>query len=127
MNKNDPNGQDDILIEGDDLHLEHDKPVKFLLRSIDVLHNFYVPQFRAKIDLVPGMVTFYWIRPTVAGNYEILCAELCGVGHHAMIGFFQVDESDAYKNWLNEQSTFKALQEQARLDNNKELAFNKSN
>tara|TARA_B100000497_G_scaffold72572_1_gene81485 strand:+ start:528 stop:1364 length:837 start_codon:yes stop_codon:yes gene_type:complete len=127
MNKNDPNGQDDILIEGDDLHLEYDKPVKFLLRSIDVLHNFYVPQFRAKMDLVPGMVTFYWIRPTVAGNYEILCAELCGVGHHAMRGFVQVDESDAYKNWLNEQSTFKALQEQARLDNNKELAFNKSN
>jgi len=126
MNKNDPNGQDDILIEGDDLHLEH-KPVKFLLRSIDVLHNFYVPQFRAKMDLVPGMVTFYWIRPTVAGNYEILCAELCGVGHHAMRGFVQVDESDAYKDWLNEQSTFKALQEQARLDNNKELAFNKSN
>ncbi len=127
MNKNDPNGQDDILIEGDDLHLEYDKPVKFLLRSIDVLHNFYVPQFRAKMDLVPGMVTFYWIKPTVAGNYEILCAELCGVGHHAMRGFVQVDESDAYKNWLNEQSTFKALQEQARLDNNNELAFNKSN
>ena len=127
MNKNDPNGQDDILIEGDDLHLEYDKPVKFLLRSIDVLHNFYVPQFRAKMDLVPGMVTFYWIRPTVAGNYEILCAELCGVGHHAMRGFVQVDEADAYKDWLNEQSTFKALQEQARLENNKELAFNKSN
>ena len=127
MNKNDPNGQDDILIEGDDLHFEHDKPVKFLLRSIDVLHNFYVPQFRAKMDLVPGMVTFYWIRPTVAGNYEILCAELCGVGHHAMRGFVQVDEADAYKDWLNEQSTFKALQEQARLENNKELAFNKSN
>jgi len=91
------------------------------------LHNFYVPQFRAKMDLVPGMVTFYWIRPTVAGNYEILCAELCGVGHHAMRGFVQVDEADAYKDWLNEQSTFKALQEQAKLDNNKELAFNKSN
>jgi cytochrome c oxidase subunit 2 len=127
MNKNDPNGQDDILIEGDDLHLEHDKPVKFLLRSIDVLHNFYVPQFRAKMDLVPGMVTFYWIKPTVTGNYEILCAELCGVGHHAMRGFVQVDDANAYKQWLNDQSTFKALQEQVKLENNKELAFNKSN
>jgi cytochrome c oxidase subunit 2 len=122
-----PNGQDDILIEGDDLHLEHDKPVKFLLRSIDVLHNFYVPQFRAKMDLVPGMVTFYWIKPTVTGNYEILCAELCGVGHHAMRGFVQVDDANAYKEWLNDQSTFKALQEQVKLENNKELAFNKSN
>ena len=126
MNKNDPNGQDDILIEGDDLHLEHEKPVKFLLRSIDVLHNFYVPQFRAKMDLVPGMVTFYWIRPTVAGNYEILCAELCGVGHHAMRGYVQVDNADDYQTWLNDQSTFKALQEQARLEDKKELAFNTS-
>jgi len=127
MNKNDPNGQDDILIEGDDLHLELEKPVKFLLRSIDVLHNFYVPQFRAKMDLVPGMVTYYWIRPTLAGGYEILCAELCGVGHHAMRGFVKVEGEEDYKNWLNDQSTFKALQEEARLENKEKLAFNKSN
>jgi cytochrome c oxidase subunit 2 len=79
------------------------------------------------MDLVPGMVTFYWIKPTVQGNYEILCAELCGVGHHAMRGFVQVDDANAYKQWLNDQSTFKALQEQVKLENNKELAFNKSN
>ena len=127
MNKNDPNGQDDILIEGDDLHLELEKPVKFLLRSIDVLHNFYVPQFRAKMDLVPGMVTYYWIRPTLAGGYEILCAELCGVGHHAMRGFVKVEGEEDYKNWLNDQSTFKALQEEARLENKEKLAFHKSN
>ena len=127
MNKNDPNGQDDILIEGDDLHLELEKPVKFLLRSIDVLHNFYVPQFRAKMDLVPGMVTYYWIRPTLVGGYEILCAELCGVGHHAMRGFVKVEGEEDYKNWLNDQSTFKALQEEARLENKEKLAFNTSN
>jgi cytochrome c oxidase subunit 2 len=107
--------------------LEHEKPVKFLLRSIDVLHNFYVPQFRAKMDLVPGMVTFYWIRPTVEGYYEILCAELCGVGHHAMRGYVQVDDSGAYTEWLNDQSTFQALQEQVKLENKEELAFNKTN
>jgi cytochrome c oxidase subunit 2 len=78
------------------------------------------------MDLVPGMVTFYWIRPTVAGNYEILCAELCGVGHHAMRGYVQVDNADDYQTWLNDQSTFKALQEQARLEDKKELAFNTS-
>ena len=127
MNKNDPNGQDDILIEGDDLHLELEKPVKFLLRSIDVLHNFYVPQFRAKMDLVPGMVTYYWIRPTLAGGYEILCAELCGVGHHAMRGFVKVEGKEDYKNWLDDQSTFKALQEEAKLENKEKLAFHKSN
>ena len=127
MNENDPNGRDDILIEGDALHLLHDKPVKFLLRSIDVLHNFYVPQFRAKMDLVPGMVTFYWIRPTVIGDYEILCAELCGVGHHAMRGEVQVDEAGAYEEWLSEQLTFEAIQQQAMLEKNEKLALIKSN
>ncbi len=78
------------------------------------------------MDLVPGMVTFYWISHSYR-KYEILCAELCGVGHHAMRGFVQVDDANAYKQWLNDQSTFKALQEQVKLENNKELAFNKSN
>ena len=127
MNENDPNGKDDILIEGDALHLLHDKPVKFLLRSIDVLHNFYVPQFRAKMDLVPGMVTFYWIRPTVIGDYEILCAELCGVGHHAMRGEVLVDEASDYQEWLSEQLTFGEIQQQAMLEKNEKLALTKSN
>ena len=52
---NDPNGQDDVVIEGDDLHLPIGKPVKVLLRSIDVLHDFYVPEFRAKMDMMPGL------------------------------------------------------------------------
>ena len=127
MNENDPNGRDDILIEGDALHLLHDKPVKFLLRAIDVLHNFYVPQFRAKMDLVPGMVTFYWIRPTVIGDYEILCAELCGVGHHAMRGEVLVDEASDYQEWLSEQLTFGEIQQQAMLEKNEKLALTKSN
>ena len=127
MNENDPNGRDDILIEGDALHLLHDKPVKFLLRSIDVLHNFYVPQFRAKMDLVPGMVTFYWIRPTVIGDYEILCAELCGVGHHAMRGEVLVDDASDYQEWLSEQLTFGEIQQQAMLEKNEKLALTKSN
>ena len=127
MNENDPNGRDDILIEGDALHLLHDKPVKFLLRSIDVLHNFYVPQFRAKMDLVPGMVTFYWIRPTVIGDYEILCAELCGVGHHAMRGEVLVDEARDYQEWLSEQLTFGEIQQQVMLEKNEKLALSKSN
>ena len=127
MNENDPNGREDILSEGDALHLLHDKPVKFLLRSIDVLHNFYVPQFRAKMDLVPGMVTFYWIRPTVIGDYEILCAELCGVGHHAMRGEVLVDEASDYQEWLSEQLTFGEIQQQAMLEKNEKLALTKSN
>ena len=64
------------------------KPVKFLLRSKDVLHNFTVAQFRVKMDLVPGMNTFMWLTPTRVGRFELLCEELCGVGHfrHARRG-----------------------------------------
>jgi len=58
LNPNDPNGQDDLVIVADDLHLPLGKPVKVLLRSIDVIHDFYVPEFRAKMDLMPGLVTY---------------------------------------------------------------------
>ena len=109
INPKDPNGKDDVLIEGDDLHLKLDQPVKMLLRSIDVLHDFYVPQFRAKMDLVPGMVTFFWMTPTRAGTFDVLCAELCGVGHHAMRSTVVVDAEGAYDKWLSGQETFAAL------------------
>ena len=54
VNAHDPNGKDDVVIDGDDLHLPIGKPVKVLLRSIDVLHDFYVPEFRSKMDMIPG-------------------------------------------------------------------------
>ena len=106
VNPDDPNSLDDILIEADDLHLPIDQPVKVLLRSLDVLHDFYVPQFRAKMDIVPGQVTYFWFTPTVAGTYELLCLELCGVGHHLMRGYVVVDDAGDYQEWLSEQSTF---------------------
>lgn len=115
VNPADPNGQDDILIDGDDLHLQLGKPVKVLLRSIDVLHDFYVPQFRAKMDMVPGMVTFFWFEPIRTGSFEILCAELCGTGHHAMRGIVVVDNDADYAAWLAEQSSFAQIMKAAAL------------
>lgn len=106
LDKKDPNGKDDVLIQGDDLHLQVGKPVKVLLRSLDVLHDFYVPQFRGKMDLIPGMVTYFWFTPTRTGNFEILCAELCGTGHHSMRGTVIVDNESDYQAWLAEQTTF---------------------
>ncbi len=106
VNPDDPNGQDDVLIEDNEVHLPLDKPVKVLLRSIDVLHDFYVPEFRAKMDLVPGLVTYFWFIPTRAGTFDILCFELCGVGHHTMRGTVVVEEESAYRAWLQEQPTF---------------------
>ena len=109
INLDDPNGLDDILIQADDLHIPLDQPVKMNLRSIDVLHDFYIPQFRAKMDMVPGVVTYYWFPPIRTGNFEILCMEYCGTGHYAMKGRVQVDELKEYQEWLSEQMTFEEM------------------
>lgn len=106
INPRDPHGRDDILVENSELRLPVGKPVKMLLRSKDVLHDFYVPQFRAKMDLVPGIVTYFWMTPTRTGTYEILCAELCGVGHHLMRGTVIVAREPDFRTWLDEQPTF---------------------
>jgi cytochrome c oxidase subunit 2 len=102
-------GQDDIVVDGGDLHMPIGRPVKVLLRSIDVLHDFYVPEFRAKMDMVPGSVTYFWITPTRTGSFEVLCAELCGVGHSQMRGAVVVEEEGAYQSWLQNQRTFAEL------------------
>jgi cytochrome c oxidase subunit 2 len=109
LNPNDPNGKDDVIIESGDLHLQIGKPVKVLLRSIDVLHDFYVPEFRAKMDMIPGLVTFFWMTPTRTGTFDSLCAELCGVGHSQMRGSVVVAEAAAYQAWLEKQQTFAEL------------------
>jgi len=109
INPEDPYGRDDVLIETSELRLPVNKPVKLVLRSKDVLHDFYVPHFRAKMDLVPGIVTYFWMTPTRTGTYEILCAELCGVGHHMMRGTVVVEEQQAFDQWLGEQMTFGQL------------------
>lgn len=102
----DPASLDDVIIEDSEMHLVIDRPVKALLRSIDVLHDFYVPQFRAKMDLVPGITTYFWITPIRPGNFEILCAELCGTGHSNMRGNVIVESAEDYQIWLNEQPRF---------------------
>jgi cytochrome c oxidase subunit 2 len=115
VNPDDPAGQDDLIIEGGDLHLPTGKPVRVLLRSIDVLHDFYVPEFRAKMDMVPGMITYFWFTPTRTGTFEVLCAELCGSGHAFMRGVVVVDTPEDYEAWLLEQATFAELAAPVKL------------
>ena len=114
LNPNDPDVPDDVVIESDDLHLPLGKPVKVLLRSIDVVHSFYVPEFRTKMDLVPGMVSYVWFVPTRTGTFEILCAELCGSGHFNMRGKVVVEEEGEYQAWLRKQKTFAQLSARAK-------------
>jgi cytochrome c oxidase subunit 2 len=110
MNPTDPRGNDDILVDSNELHLPKDRPVKLLLRSKDVLHNFAVPQFRVKMDLVPGMVTFVWLTPTRTGTFDVLCMELCGIAHYTMRGKVTVDEQQDFDQWLAQHPTWSELQ-----------------
>jgi len=111
LNPKDPNGQGNIVIEGGDLHLPVGRPVRVLLRSIDVIHDFYVPEFRAKMDLMPGLVSRFWFTPTQTGSFEILCAGFCGVGHPQMRGNVIVEAESDYQAWLQKQQTFAQLRD----------------
>lgn len=106
LDPQDPAGQDDVLAASAELHLPLDRPVKVLLRSRDVNHQFAVPQFRVKMDMVPGMVTYFWFTPTRTGSFDVLCEQLCGVAHFAMRGRVVVDEQHTFGDWLAAQPTF---------------------
>jgi cytochrome c oxidase subunit 2 len=110
MSPNDPAGNDDILVSSNELHLPIDRPVNALLRSKDVLHDFAVPQFRVKMDLIPGTVTYVWFTPTRTGKFDILCMELCGIGHYTMRGYVVVDTPEDYAAWLAQQKTWSDMQ-----------------
>ncbi|MCE2462081.1 MAG: c-type cytochrome [Pseudomonadales bacterium] len=118
MNMADPNGEDDVLVEGNTLHLPVDQAYKVLLRSNDVLHDFWVPEFRAKMDAVPGMITYFWFTPTRIQDepYEVVCAELCGRGHYTMRGWVKVDTQDDFQSWLGTQPTWADKQAAVRLE-----------
>ena len=88
LDKADPTAADDILMQNQ-LVLPLGRPVRVRLRSIDVIHSFFLPNFRVKQDAVPGMTSETWFIPRAAGTWEIACAEHCGLGHYRMRG--QVD------------------------------------
>ena len=106
MKPDDPVGRDDVLVSSPELHLPVDQSVKFVLRSKDVLHNFTVPQFRVKMDLVPGMTPYAWLKPNRMGRFDIMCEELCGIAHYAMRGAVVVEEQEAFDEWLESYPTY---------------------
>ncbi|HZT54774.1 MAG TPA: cytochrome c oxidase subunit II, partial [Burkholderiaceae bacterium] len=117
LDPGDPAGADDLLVPGDEVHVPLGRPVKVLLRSNDVLHDFYVPPFRARMNIVPGTVTSFWFTPTQTGRFEVLCAQLCGVGHYNMRGFVVVEPAAAFAGWVAHQTSFaQALNAAASVD-----------
>jgi len=83
----------------DELHVEVGKTYHFLLESRDVVHSFFVPAFRLKQDADPGRIFTGWFKPTKTGNFDILCAEICGIGHGAMGARLVVDTAESYSAW----------------------------
>lgn len=88
--------------EINELHVPIGHPVKLTITSEDVIHSFYVPAFRIKMDAVPGRYTRTWFKATKAGTYHIYCAEYCGTEHSRMIGWIHVMEQADYQKWLSE-------------------------
>jgi cytochrome c oxidase subunit 2 len=89
LDRSDPNAADDMTLQNQ-LFLPEGRPVRVRLRSLDVIHSFFLPNFRVKQDAMPGMTTETWFVPTKAGTYEIACAEHCGLGHYRMKGVVSV-------------------------------------
>ena len=83
-----------------DLHVPVDKQVELRMRSKDVIHDFYVKEFHIKQDVVPGITTKLIINPTRVGTYQVICAELCGVGHGVMRSRVIVQSQEDYDAWL---------------------------
>jgi cytochrome c oxidase subunit 2 len=101
-----PNGK---KVTSTQLYLPVDRSVKFDINSKDVLHDFWVPAFRIKIDTVPGITTHYRVTPDKIGSYPIVCAELCGLGHAFMRSTVHVLEAPAFQKWLANGGSFKPV------------------
>lgn len=99
-------GPDGVLDTADDirttdeLHLESDKTYHFELQSKDVVHSFFIPAFRLKQDAVPGRVYTGWFRPTKPGDYDISCAQICGIGHGVMGARLVVENAADHAAWM---------------------------
>lgn len=91
-----------------ELHLPVDKQVVLKMESADVIHSFWVPEFRIKQDVVPGRITEYRVTPTLIGAYKVRCAELCGTSHYAMENPVIVVSAADYDAWLVEQAAIAA-------------------
>lgn len=99
LNRDDPNGADDITTINQ-LHIPVNKPVLIRLSSKDVIHSFGLPVMRVKQDAIPGMEIPVWFVPIKIGDWEIACAQLCGLGHYRMRGFLTVESTEDYEAWL---------------------------
>jgi cytochrome c oxidase subunit 2 len=98
LDEDDDAAQDDVLVK--ELYLPVGRPVRIRMRTHDVIHSFFVPDFRVKQDLLPGFDTEVRFTPTKTGEYELGCTELCGLGHYTMNTQVKVLEAEEFNKWL---------------------------
>lgn len=118
LDKSDPNAADDFTTINQ-LHIPVNKQIRIDLSSKDVIHSFFLPEFRVKQDAIPGMSIPLWFEATMTSEdyletlvgsaregkgFEIACAQLCGLGHYRMQGFLTVHSEEDYTAWLDEQA-----------------------
>jgi cytochrome c oxidase subunit 2 len=102
-------GTADDIVTLNDIRVPRGVPIVLQLRSVDVIHSFYLPNLRQKVDVVPGSTRHLWFTAKEAGEFEVACAQHCGVHHYKMRGVLTIYEPDRYRAWLAE------AQENARV------------
>ena len=105
---NDPDGKDDFT--SPNLHLPIGRPAYIHLTSKDVIHCFSLPVMRVKQDVIPGMSIPVWFTPTKTGEFEVACAQLCGLGHYKMKAGLIIHNAEDYQAWLDEQAAASSVQ-----------------
>ncbi len=103
-------GQSEI----NELHLEVNRPVRLILTSEDVIHDFFVPAFRSHIDVLPGRYVETWYKPTQVGDFHLFCSQYCGTYHAGMVGTVHVMRSEDYAAWLNSHTAQGSMVTQGR-------------
>src|SRR3954465_7774928 len=103
LDSSDAAAKDDLVVLGE-LHVPVDRPVIIELSSKDVIHNFALPHMRSAQDAIPGQIIPMWFKPIKTGSYEVVCGQLCGLGHYGMKGSLVVDEPAEYQAWLKERA-----------------------
>jgi len=101
-------GKDDLVFLSE-MHVPVNRPVLVQLASKDVIHSFGVPAMRVKQDAVPGLRAPVWFKPTVEGEFEVACSQLCGIGHHRMRAVIKVDSAEAYKKFLADEDALQRV------------------
>ncbi|HEX2768005.1 MAG TPA: c-type cytochrome, partial [Geobacteraceae bacterium] len=90
-----PNGRSGI----NEVHVPVGKAVKFIMTSSDVIHGFYLPEYRVKQDILPGRFTNLWVQPVKTGRFDIFCTQYCGTGHSTMRAVMIVMNPEDYEHW----------------------------